>query len=158
MKISEVMTRAVKSCSIDDNLVIAVERMWHANCGILPVIDRDDAVVGVISDRDICLALGTRNELASELHVDEVFKKKLFSCAPDDSLQTALDIMGESRVRRLPVLDDKGKLVGIISLDDIGEISMSTGTRRKTVPPEKVVEVLRKVHPMRPEAAFEVVS
>jgi CBS domain-containing protein len=124
--------------------------MFHINCGILPVVDNTDKVIGMVSDRDICLSLGTRDERASDVRVEEVYTKKLYSCGPEDDLETALDIMGTNHVRRLPVVDERGKLVGIVSIDDIAEVCQSFGAVHGSVPtPARVVETLRKVHPMR---------
>jgi predicted transcriptional regulator len=73
----------------------------------------------VITDRDICIALGTRSRLAGDIAVGEVMSGKLYSCAPDDEIHFTLQTMKEEKVRRLPVVGQKGSLVGVISMDDI---------------------------------------
>lgn len=93
--------------------------MWNANCGFLPVETADGKVVGVVTDRDICIALGTRSRLAGDIAVGEVMSGKLHSCAPDDDIHLALQTMKEGKVRRLRVIAQKGFLVGVISMDDI---------------------------------------
>jgi CBS-domain-containing membrane protein len=93
--------------------------MWNRNCGILPVVNNESKVIGVITDRDICIALGTRNRLAGEITVNEVFTRRLFACKPEDDIRMALATMAQERVRRLPVVDDEGKLFGILSMDDV---------------------------------------
>jgi len=93
--------------------------MWNANCGFLPVETADGKVTGVITDRDICVALGTRNRLPGDIVVGEVMTGKLYSCAPEDDIHQALQSMKEGRVRRLPVIAKNGSLAGVISMDDV---------------------------------------
>jgi predicted transcriptional regulator len=76
-------------------------------------------VIGVITDRDISIALGTRNRLPGDVAVEEVMPGKVYSCAPDDDIHVALQTMKEGKVRRLPVIAKNAFLVGVISMDDI---------------------------------------
>lgn len=118
MRVKEVMTGTPASCRRETNLAAASEILWNRNCGILPVV-ADGKVVGVVTDRDICIALGTRNRLAGEITVGEVSSGKVFSCGPEDDLQVALTAMAGLQVRRMPVIDAQGKLVGLLSMDDV---------------------------------------
>ncbi|MGB8324620.1 MAG: CBS domain-containing protein, partial [Candidatus Acidiferrum sp.] len=106
-------------CRAETNLGSATEVMWNANCGFLPVESADGKVIGVITDRDICIALGTRNRPAGEVTVAEVLTGKLYSCSPDDDIHMALQTLREATVRRLPVVSHNGTLVGVLSMDDI---------------------------------------
>ncbi len=119
MKVKEVMMGTPYYCQPETNLGSATELMWNANCGFLPVGEQDGKVIGVITDRDICIALGTRNRLPGDIAVGEVMSGKLYSCAPDDDIHVALQTRKEWKVRRLPVIAKKGSLVGVISMDDI---------------------------------------
>jgi len=93
--------------------------MWNANCGCLPVLSADGKVSGVVTDRDICVALGTRNRVASDVTVGEVMSDKLYSCAPEDEIHLALQTFRDAKVRRLLVVGRDGSLVGVLSMDDI---------------------------------------
>lgn len=119
MKVKEVMMGTPYYCQAETNLGSATELMWNANCGFLPVEAPDGKVIGVITDRDICVALGTRNRLPGDIVVGEVMTGKLYSCAPEDDIHQALQSMKEGRVRRLPVIAKNGTLAGVISMDDI---------------------------------------
>jgi CBS domain-containing protein len=119
MKVNEVMTRTPYYCQPETNLGSATELMWNANCGFLPVEAPNGKVIGVITDRDICIALGTRSRLPGDIAVGEVMLGKLYSCAPEDDIHIALQTMKEGKVRRLPVIAQKGSLVGVISMDDM---------------------------------------
>ena len=119
MKVEKVMTKEVRFCSPLTNLAEAAEMMWTDGCGILPVVDERSSVIGMITDRDICIALGTRDVNAAALQVKDVSLPKLFSCEPEDDIHKALDQMAAQKVRRLPVIDAKGTLKGILSIDDV---------------------------------------
>lgn len=119
MKVKEVMMGTPYTCPKETNLGAAAELMWKANCGFLPFTGSDGKVCGVVTDRDICMALGTRNKLAGEISVGEVTGDKLFACSPEDEIHVALLTMREGKVRRLPVIDADGKAVGVLSMDDV---------------------------------------
>jgi CBS domain-containing protein len=118
MKIQDVMISNVKFCSPDMNLATVTEILWKAGCGTLPVVE-NGRVVGMITDRDIAIALGTRNARASETIVRDVSLPKLFSTTAEEDVQVGLRTMGAQKVRRLPVVDSTGALEGIVCLDDI---------------------------------------
>lgn len=119
MKVSEIMTGAVGSCTLQTNLAAAARIMWDKDCGSVPVVDVDGRVIGMITDRDICMALTTRNQPASDVTVGDVISGAVKTCAPDASVSDALKEMQSEQLRRLPVVDGEGELVGIISINDV---------------------------------------
>jgi CBS domain-containing protein len=119
MKVRDIMMSAPKYCRPDTNLAAAVEMMWTNDCGFLPVVDEGGRVAGVITDRDICIALGTRNQRASDVFVREVMTDRVYGCAAEDDIHTALATMEKHQVRRLPVVNLDGKLAGILSIGDV---------------------------------------
>jgi len=119
MKVKDAMMGTPYYCQLDTNLGSATELMWVGNCGFLPVMGPDGKIIGVVTDRDICIALGTRNRLPGDVTVREVMSNRLFACSADDDVHVALRTMQEGGVRRLPVIVEKGTLVGVISMDDL---------------------------------------
>jgi CBS domain-containing protein len=119
MKVVDIMTRTAYQCRPETNLGSATEFMWTRNCGFLPVVGQEGKVVGVITDRDICVALGTRHRPAGDITVAEVMSLKVHSCVPEEDIHIALKTMRQGRVRRLPVIAKDGALVGVVSIDDI---------------------------------------
>jgi len=93
--------------------------MWTQDCGVLPVLEDSGRVVGIVTDRDLFIALGTQNRNASGLAVGEIMHREPFICAPGDDIRDALKAMVEQRIRRLPVVDESGALKGILSLNDV---------------------------------------
>lgn len=119
MKVKEIMTPDAKACAETANLARAAELMSHNNCGILPVVTAGGKVVGLITDRDICVAAAKNNKSLASIRVDEVLSGDVHACRPEDDIQAALRTMRENKVRRLPVIDAEGMLKGILSMDDV---------------------------------------
>jgi len=119
MKIENLMTPAVHYCHPQDSLASAAGKMWEHDIGCLPVVDDSDNAVGMITDRDICMAAYTQGRALSEIPVVIAMSKELFSCRPSDSIKEAEDALKSHQIRRLPVLNQFRKLVGIVSLNDI---------------------------------------
>jgi CBS domain-containing protein len=117
MKVQEIMTPKVRTCAPSASLAEAAQLLWEGDCGILPVVE-DGRLTGVITDRDVCIALGTRAHLAGEVTVGELARTDVVTCAPEASLESVMGKMREARVRRLPVVEG-GAVVGIISLNDL---------------------------------------
>jgi len=146
MKVKDVMRASpLKFCSPHTNLHEAADMMKTANCGVLPVLDAEGRIVGIITDRDICLSLSHNFSWShSRLPVGEVMSREVHSVHETDSLQTALKKMRVNYVGRLPVIDEYGKLKGILSIhnlfckalieqEDLGHLSSSGENIVKTV-------------------------
>lgn len=119
MRVRDVMRREPRTCTPGSSLAQAGRTMHEAGCGFLPMIGDGDRVVGVITDRDLALAVSERDRKPSEIEVRLVASGEVWSCRVDDDLQAAMGVMRDRRVRRLPVVDQDGRLQGILSLDDI---------------------------------------
>lgn len=119
MKVQDLMTTNAITCGPNTNLATAAGLMWDNNCGSLAVTNDDGKVIGLITDRDICIAVATRQRLASEILVSEVITGEVWACAPQDGIRNLLQLMRHARVRRLPVISDDGVLQGIVSISDL---------------------------------------
>jgi len=119
MRVEDVMTKDVSFCNPGTNAAAAAEIMWNRDCGVLPVLEDSGQVIGIITDRDLFIALGTQNRNASDLPVGEIMRREPSACTPDDDVRSALKTMAQQRVHRLPVLDKSGALKGILSMDDV---------------------------------------
>jgi CBS domain-containing protein len=119
MRVEQIMSRPAVTCRQDDSLNTAAGLMWTNDCGVVPVIGDDGAVVGVLTDRDVCMAAYIQGKPLWEIPVSRAMAKEVFSCHPDESLEAAERFMTQKRVRRLPVVDGEGRPVGVISLNDI---------------------------------------
>jgi CBS domain-containing protein len=120
MKVKDLMTKNLNVCDGQTTLSSAAIMMWDGDCGILPVVDEREKIIGVITDRDLAIAMATKNKLPAESVVGEIVEKgKVQACSPDDDVKTALAKMREHQVRRLPVVNAEGRLEGILSINDL---------------------------------------
>ena len=150
MKVKEIMTQSAVCCRPETNAGRAVELLWERNLGMLPVVDRSGKLIGVVTDRDLCVAMGTRNRLPGDLTVGEIAIRKVFTCKPDDDVHEALSLMSANQVRRLPVVNKEGIPQGILSMDDLvlhSEIGKLRGACELSS--EEVTQSLKKVYGLR---------
>lgn len=130
MKVAELMTSEVYCCGPGDGLNVPARAMWELDCGCVPVVDEERRLVGMITDRDVCMAAYTQGRPLSEIAVDSAMARVVHTCSPKDALTTAEKIMAESQVRRLPVVDTDGTLMGILSMRDIARRSPKLNASR----------------------------
>jgi CBS domain-containing protein len=139
MKVKDIMTTDVRTCTPATTVAEAAHLMWDGDCGILPVVE-DDKLVGVVTDRDMYIALATQNARAADVPVGAVSTKTVVTCAPEDEVRAALTAMKQALVRRLPVVGFGGTVLGMLSMNDILLAAGDHG-----VPNEEVVEVLQTI-------------
>jgi len=121
MKVEKVMNIRPRSVRPHQTLADAVTLMVDRDCGWIPVVDDANVVVGVITDRDICLAAHDRDKRISKIAIEGVMHTNVYACRKSDALADAEAIMRNRRVRRLPVVDEEGRLVGLLSLSDLAQ-------------------------------------
>ena len=147
MKVKDIMTTEPRVCAPDTNLAAAASLMLDGDCGILPVVD-DGKLAGVVTDRDMYIALATRNERASRVAIREVIQAPAITCGPEDDVRAALATMKQRRIRRLPVEGFGGTVLGIISMNDI---LLATGPNG-SVGEDEIVDTLQTIcahhHPL----------
>jgi CBS domain-containing protein len=148
MKVQNIMTTGVQTCVPDTSLPQAVRLMRETRCGFLPVIDWRSSVAGVVTDRDICMALVNSARKPLNITVREVMENTVHACGPDDDIQVALETMKRYRIRRLPVVDGHGTLQGVLSFDDVVLRALSPDAPSSA----EIVESLREILKRREEA------
>lgn len=147
MKVQDCMTSPAHSCTTSANLVTAAQIMWNYRVGALPVVDSEGHPVGMITDRDICMAATRKSRFAADISVRETMSPNPFTIQPGDELSKALDTMAARQIRRIPVVDADGHLVGILSINDAAAAAES-GERDFRGRPEvfaHIVSTLRKI-------------
>lgn len=158
MKVSEVMCRPVSSCSEDTSLPVAARRMGENDCGVLPVV-REKRVVGMITDRDVCLAVGNLSRHPTDTLVRDVMTRDVALCRTDDDVRDALSVMANRQVRRLPVLDAAGTLQGVVSMDDLVlRAEAPDASRTPALSERDVLDTLRRIYGSRRVRAAGVTS
>ena len=128
MLVRNLMTHDPKTCHESDRLDCAARIMWEADCGSVPIVDDHHRVVGIVTDRDICMAAYTQGRPLHEISVTVAMAKQVITCRPDVEISVAEKRMREAQIRRLPVVDTQGELVGILSLNDLVREATHDGT------------------------------
>ena len=119
MRVQDVMTSPAHSCTPDASLAAAALAMQEYGCGALPVLDNAGRPVGILTDRDVCMAVARKNRFPAAISVREIMTLNPFTCGPGTDLEYAVNVMADGHIRRLPVVDGNGRLVGILSLSDV---------------------------------------
>ena len=153
MKVQDIMYRDVRSCHPDTNLAEIALVMWNGDCGIVPVVDGDNRVLGVITDRDICIAAAMKHRRPDDITAGEVInegQRSVYTASMDDEIHDALDTLSVHKIRRLPVVDPSGRLAGMISMNDMvlgaQELKLRKGiTPAAGISNEDVVETFKAI-------------
>lgn len=145
------MTREAVFCAPQDNLAKAADLMFQRDCGIIPIVSEEKKVVGMLSDRDICIASSLRNLNPADIKAEEFTGKKIVSCRADEKIEEALKKMKKNQVKRLPVTSQDGSLIGIISIADILLATDNHKSLRK-----KVFSTLKSISKPRPILLREI--
>jgi predicted transcriptional regulator len=119
MRVEEIMTRAVFTSDTHADLESIARVMWDHDCGYVPIVNDEDKLTGVVTDRDIAMAAYNQGKRLAEIPVAEVMAKHVHSCEPSASVELAHQIMRSAEIRRLPVVDQAGKLVGLVTWSDL---------------------------------------
>jgi CBS domain-containing protein len=146
MLVTEIMKKPPTTCTTNDTVTEAAKIMHDHNCGFVPVVDSRGVVVGVVTDRDVCLIVGEKNRAMTHLSVQDAMSHPVFSCYADENVKTTLATMAKRHVRRLPVLDKHGHLQGVLSIDDVIEAP----PRRGSPTAEDIVSALKSISAPRP--------
>jgi CBS domain-containing protein len=124
------MTQNPVCCNTTDQVNQAAHLMHQQDVGSIPVIDQQNKrLVGIVTDRDIALKVVGENRHPQNTRVEEVMTRNPVTCRPDDDLNTTLNAMSHRQIRRVPVIDEQGKVVGIISQADV---ALRTDDEQKT--------------------------
>jgi CBS-domain-containing membrane protein len=156
MRVEQLMTRPVHTCRREETLEEAARILWEKDCGCLPVVDEQMTVVGMITDRDICMAAYTQGRALHDLTVASAMSATVLTCRPQDTAAHSEYLMRARSVRRLPVVDDDGVVVGLLSLNDLALwAGQPEAAARKSVSEAEVCATLAAV--CRHRAAGELV-
>lgn len=148
MKIEQLMTRFPKTCGAQLSLGEAARLMLENSCGCLPVIAQDGSgrLVGMITDRDICMAAESQGKALQKILVEDAMEPVVWACNPEDSIDEAEEIMREVGVRRLPVVDGSERLLGVLSLTDLArEAVRQRGSKNAEITVAEIGELLASI-------------
>ena len=119
MHTQDIMSRPPITCGPEDRLDQAARLMWEHDCGTVMVTEPRGQLVGIITDRDICIAAYTQGKAPSEIRVAEAMANQVHSCRCTDLVEQALVLMARAQVRRLPVVTADNRPIGLLSLNNL---------------------------------------
>ena len=162
MHVRDVMTTRVHRCMPDDSLAQAAQLMWQHDFGCVPVCtsigNGAEHIVGIITDRDICMCALFQSRPLSELQVKQAMTTRLRCCAPNDTLEYAEKLMTDGQIRRLPVVNSERKLVGMVSLADLARGAATLGANftlaQKEAEKQQVFNILAAISSPPPQVSL----
>jgi CBS domain-containing protein len=137
-KCNEVMTKKAVCCLPDDMVTKVAQLMQSENIGSIPVIENEQTqkLVGIVTDRDLVLKIIAKGQDAKSTKVEAVMTRQVVTCHAEDDLQKALDAMAKHQLRRIPIVDNNNKIVGIIAQADVAT---------RVNQPEKTAEMVKEI-------------
>lgn len=155
MKIEDVMTRRVVAARADTDLSHVARLMWDNDCGSVPVVDAEDKVVGILTDRDLCMSANFSGRALRELRAGGCMASAVVTCRASDAPWAVAQLMGAQRIRRVPVTDEGGRLVGLVSVGDLVNAAASAAPKHKKALQAALVHALTSIcaQPSRGEVA-----
>lgn len=156
MRIKDIMSQPAVTCPVDSTADVPARLMWECDCGVIPLVDHDGRVAGIVTDRDLCMAALTQDKPLREIQVSTAMARSVASCMPEDTVESAEAVMRANQVRRIPVVDGDGQPIGVLSMNDLARLAArgrKNGLDRDFVQTLAVVSEPREsgVH-SRPEA------
>lgn len=158
MNVEQLMSRPAITCTPLDTLHTAAQLMWNHDCGVLPVVGEKGELVGMITDRDICMATYTQGAAPAKLLVSTAMAKRVFSCRPQDDLDAAEELLRKNRIRRMAVVDKDNRPLGVLSLNDLARHACSGkkgGAEREREVVLRTLASICEPRPGSPRAAAE---
>lgn len=141
MKIAQLMTKDVKCCRQTDMLDAAVRLMWDHDIGVLPVVDDTGQLIGMVTDRDACMSAYLQRQPLHDIAVSVAMTNHPVACGPDDADKQVAALMAKHKIRRIPVVDDAQRPIGLVSLNDLA-CAMAKG---REIPSTQVATTLAAI-------------
>lgn len=129
MRIEQLMSRPPITCRGAETANVAAQRMWEHDCGMVLVVDDDGKLIGVVTDRDLCMAAYTMWSPLQAIRVADVMAEPVGRCAAQDPVEAAERTMRQSQIPRVPVTDAEGRPVGVLSIADLVRQAAAAGNR-----------------------------
>ena len=132
MQVQALMSHPVVTCHVRDSANAAAKIMWEHDCGVVPVIDDSGRLIGVVTDRDICLAAYFQGAPLTAIRLDSMMSRELCTCGPDDDVMDAEQMMSTRQLRRIVVVDERHAPVGMLSIGDVARhVGRSPSAKQK---------------------------
>jgi CBS domain-containing protein len=146
MTVRELMHKSPACCEPASDLLSVARTLNSMGCGALPVTYSDGRLAGIVTDRDICMAVACENRRPSELTAGDIMTREVAACNADDEIHAALDIMRSRKVRRLPVIGGDGRVEGLLCASDLVLCARHDDGRRPDLSYEDIMGTLKALN------------
>jgi CBS domain-containing protein len=153
MRVNQVMSQPVVTAPVEGTASLAARLMWEYDCGIIPLVDREGRLAGVITDRDLCMAAYTQGRPLGAIPVASAMAPHVVACRADETIAKIEQLMRDNQVRRVPVVDEERRPVGIVSMNDLARVAAQA---KRTAADHEVTRTLAAVS--RPRIAAQANS
>ena len=144
MHVNDIMSNNTCSCKLDTTLDKIAMMMWDNDCGAVPIVEEQDRPVGMITDRDIAIGAALKSRPLWQITADEINNgRPVFTCKVDDDIHEVLSIMQTEKIRRIPIVNSRLELCGMVSIGDIAEFSEQK--RGSQIPYKDTMSTLKAV-------------
>jgi CBS domain-containing protein len=123
MQVKDVMNKPAITCPDTATLDHPARLMWEFDCGVVPVVDTTGKPVGIITDRDICMAAYTQGKPLAAIPVTTAMAREVVAAHAYENVERVEQLMREHQVRRLPVLNGESEVIGVVSLNDLARLA-----------------------------------
>jgi CBS domain-containing protein len=152
--IGELMRTEVHRVGANASANDAARLMWEKDVGVVPVVDGSGKLIGIVTDRDIAMAAYLRGLNLWDISVGSLTTGEVISAHASDSAQDVSSLMSRRQVRRVPIVDDQGALVGIVSLNDLA-LAATAAEPDRGITEHEVADALRAISAPRSSARGE---
>lgn len=122
------MSHPIVSCHVNDPLNLAAQLMWDHDCGAIAVVNDEGKLVGVVTDRDVCMAAYTQGRSLDTILVNAAMSRHVVAVHSGQAVEDLEQLMADHKIRRIPVIDHAGRPIGIVSLGDVARESAQPDT------------------------------
>ncbi len=147
MRADEIMVEPIVTCQSNEPLDQAARRLWDRDCGALPIVNDKGVLVGMLTDRDICMAALIQGRPLAELSIPNAMSKVVYAVTANTTLGEIKELMAVQQIRRVPVVDADNKPIGIITVNDLIRAAARSGNGMT-----KVMQILASISEHRVEA------
>lgn len=142
MRIKEIMSHPVVTCPVDSTADAPARLMWEFDCGVIPLVDHEGRLAGIVTDRDLCMAALTQGKALSEIRSSSAMAAHVAVVHPEESVEAVEAVMRANQIRRVPVVDVESRPVGLVSLNDLSRLAAKA---RKSGVDRELVDTLAAI-------------
>lgn len=159
MKVKKLISKYVKTFTTDENLSDAIEEMRLKDSSAVPIVNAEGKLVGIISDREVSLAISEVDKKPSEIKIGDMISEEVVSCRAKNEVKTALKIMRRKKIKHLPVVNKDQKVVGVLSVTEmIGSKKIDKSEKKKIFSTLKAIVKSSKAPKTKPIVLSEIVK